>query len=96
MEWEIIVLTLVSPFEVQLELSQFVKKNRKQKRLSVKSLAKKSGVPDSTIRKFENSGEISLRQFLMLYGEIGKLSDLQQLTKKAPTPNSLDEVINHA
>jgi transcriptional regulator with XRE-family HTH domain len=86
----------VSPYEVQLELSQFVKKNRKNKGLSVKSLSEKSGVPDSTIRKFENTGEISLRQFLILYSEIGKLSDLQQLTKIASTPSSLDEVINHA
>jgi ribosome-binding protein aMBF1 (putative translation factor) len=86
----------VSPFDVQLELSQFVKKNRKNKGISVKSLSKKSGVPDSTIRKFEKTGEISLRQFLILYGEIGKLSDIQKLTQRANTPSSLDEVINHA
>lgn len=86
----------MSPFDVQLELSQFVKKNRKNIGLSVKSLSKKSGVPDSTIRKFEKTGEISLRQFLILYGEIGTLSDIQQLTKKANTPRSLDEVINNA
>ncbi|MFT4806758.1 MAG: transcriptional regulator with XRE-family HTH domain [Paraglaciecola sp.] len=93
---ELIMLSLLSPFDVQLELSQFVKEIRKNKGFSVKSFSKKTGVPDSTIRKFEKTGEISLRQFLMIYGDIGKLADIQQLTKKSDVPNSLDEVIKNA
>jgi transcriptional regulator with XRE-family HTH domain len=91
-----IVLSLLSPFDLQLELSQFVKTTRKSQGYSVKAFSEKTGVPDSTIRQFEKTGEISLRQFLMIYSEVGKLTDIKQLTQKAQMPSSLDEVINHA
>ena len=81
---------------MQLALSQFVKTTRKSRGYSVKAFSEKTGVPDSTIRQFEKTGEISLRQFLMIYSEVGKLTDIQQLTQKAIIPNSLDEVINNA
>jgi transcriptional regulator with XRE-family HTH domain len=90
------VLSLLSPFDVQLALSQFVKTTRKSQGYSVKAFCEKTGVPDSTIRQFEKTGEISLRQFLMIYSEVGKLTDIQQLTQKSHIPNSLDEVINNA
>ncbi len=90
------MLSLLSPFDLQLELCQFVKNTRKLKGYSVQAFSDKTGVPNSTIRKFENTGEISLRQFLMLYAEIGNLTELQQLTQKAEAPKSLDEVIKHA
>jgi transcriptional regulator with XRE-family HTH domain len=90
------VLSLLSPFDLQLELGQFVKNTRKLKGYSVQVFSEKTGVPNSTIRKFESTGEISLRQFLMLYAEIGKLTELQQLTQKTESPKSLDEVIKHA
>lgn len=90
------MLSLLSPFDLQLEFGQFVKNTRELKGYSVKVFSEKTGVPDSTIRKFERTGEISFRQFLMLYAEIGKLTELQQLTQKTEIPKSLDEVIKHA
>jgi transcriptional regulator with XRE-family HTH domain len=90
------VLSLLSPFDVQLEFCQFVKNTRKRKGYSVQRFAEKTGVPNSTIRKFESTGEISLRQFLMLYAEVGKLTELQQLTRKTESPKSLDEVVKRA
>ena len=90
------MLSLLSPFDLQLELAQFIKTTRKFKGYSVQAFSEKTGVPNSTIRKFESTGEISLRQFLMLYAEIGKLTDLQQFTRKPEAPKSLDEVIKHA
>jgi transcriptional regulator with XRE-family HTH domain len=83
------MLSLLSPFDVQFELSQFVKTTRKNKGYSVKHFSEKNGVPDSIIRKFEKTGEISLHQFLMIYAGIGMVTDIQQVTKKADTPNSL-------
>jgi len=58
-----------------------------------KSLLKKQAY---LVAQFESTGEISLRQFLMLYAEIGKLTELQKLTQKTETPKSLDKVIKHA
>lgn len=87
------MLSLYTPYDLQVELSQFVRRTRKDKKVSVKTLSLKSGVPDSTIRKFESTGDISLRQFLMLYAELGDLSKMKNLTKQEDTPKSIDEVI---
>lgn len=90
------MLSLLSPFDLQLELSRFVKVTRQAKGYSVQAFSEKTGVPYSTIRKFEKSGEVSLRQFLMMYAAVSKLADLQQLTKRVDMPSSIDEVIKNA
>ncbi|WNC68009.1 helix-turn-helix transcriptional regulator [Thalassotalea nanhaiensis] len=87
------MLSLYTPYDLQIELSQFVRKVRKNKKISIKSLSQKSGVPNSTIRKFESTGEISLRQFLMLYTELGDLSKMKMLTQMEDIPKSIDEVL---
>lgn len=93
---DLLMLSLLSPFDLQLELSRFVKTTRKAQGYSVQAFAEKTGVPNSTIRKFESTGEISLRQFLMIYAVVGKLADLQQLLQKDEKPNSIDEVLKNA
>ncbi|KGJ97133.1 helix-turn-helix transcriptional regulator [Thalassotalea sp. ND16A] len=90
------MFSLLTPYDTQIELASFVKKARKKKGYSCEAFSVKTGVPDSTIRRFEKTGEISLRQFLMIYAEVGKLTDIQQLTRPAESPKSLDEVINNA
>lgn len=91
------VLSLHTAFDVQLELKDFIKQRRKQQKLSVEALAQCSGVPYSTIRKFENTGNISLRQFLMLLESVGSLNDINNLTKQSnQEPTSIDEVLKHA
>jgi len=90
------MLSLLSPFDLQQDLCHFVKATRQAKGYSVEAFSEKTGVPNSTIRKFEKTGEVSLRQFLMMYAALGKLSDLQQLTKKIDLPSSIDEVIKNA
>ena len=87
------MLELYTPYDLQLELSQFIRKMRKQKKLSVKALVDKSGVPDSTIRKFEATGEISLRQFLMLYAAVEQLKKIKILMESEEAPRSIDEVL---
>ncbi|WP_392339642.1 helix-turn-helix domain-containing protein [Moritella marina] len=91
------MLSLHTAFDVQLELKDFIKQRRKQQKLSVEALAEHSGVPYGTIRKFENTGNISLRQFLMLLESVGSLNDINNLTKQShQEPTSIDEVLNHA
>jgi len=90
------MLSLLSPFDLQLELSHFVKTTRQAKGYSVQAFSQKTGVPNSTIRKFENTGEISLRQFLMLYAAVGNLTNVQQLTQQIDMPSSINEVLKNA
>ncbi|MDW6092157.1 helix-turn-helix domain-containing protein [Vibrio rhizosphaerae] len=91
------MLSLYTAYDVQLELKTFIKQSRKQQKLTVEALAKRSGVPYSTIRKFESSGNISLRQFLMLFEAVGDLSQIRALTQTHQSePKSIDEVLKDA
>ncbi|MFY8328152.1 hypothetical protein [Pseudoalteromonas sp. ZZD1] len=61
------MLSLYTAYDLQVDLKVFIKSVRKKDKLGVQKLAALSGVAYATIRKFESSGNISLRQFLMLY-----------------------------
>lgn len=90
------MLSLYTPYDVQLALANFAKATRKRKRISVKTLSEKSGVPNSTIRLFEKTGKISMPQFLMIYSVIDQLENIHALTNVRNVPKSLDEVLELA
>ncbi|MEX0445739.1 helix-turn-helix domain-containing protein [Xenorhabdus sp. SGI246] len=91
------MLSFYTAYDVQHELKDFIKRQRKQQKITVESLSKRSGVPYSTIRKFERTGNISLRQFLMLMEAIGELSPLHELTKERERePTTIAEVLKNA
>ncbi|WP_328987809.1 hypothetical protein [Thiorhodovibrio winogradskyi] len=48
-------------------MSAWIKTQRKTLKLSRQALAARSTVPAPTIKKFETTGQISLRQFLLLW-----------------------------
>jgi len=58
-------LSLTSANDVQQKLALVVRDKRKQLKLSREALAKISTVPASTIKKFETTAQISLRQFIV-------------------------------
>ncbi|MBC8952335.1 helix-turn-helix transcriptional regulator [Xenorhabdus sp. PB62.4] len=91
------MFSLYTAYDVQHELKDFIKRQRKQQKMSVEDLAERSGVPYSTIRKFERTGNISLRQFLMLLEAIGELQPLHELTKERKRePTTIAEVLKNA
>ena len=91
------MLSLYTAFDIQIEMKEFLKQSRKKKKLTVEQLAKRSGVPYGTIRKFEKSGEISFRQFLMLFEVVGSLSQLRKsIQESKPEPASIEEVLRDA
>jgi len=91
------MLSLYTAFDVQFELKDYLKQSRKQHKLSVEGLAQQSGVPYSTIRKFERTGNISLRQFLMLLEALGGLKQLRNLYKERDLePANIDDVLKNA
>ncbi|MBP3194312.1 MAG: helix-turn-helix transcriptional regulator [Cardiobacteriaceae bacterium] len=82
--------------EVQKLLTHYLHKQRKKKHFSRDELAKRSGVPASTIRKFENTGQISLRQFLALWLVLDDMEKLVALTKEMPAmPKTIEEVLSN-
>lgn len=58
-----------------------VKLRRKELKLTQKELAKRSGVSYGSIRRFENSGEISLTSLLKIANAINCLEDFKELFK---------------
>ena len=57
------------------------KARRKERKLSQKALAQASGVSYASIKRFEQTGEISLRSLVKLANAIGCLSDFEELFK---------------
>jgi len=91
------MLSLLSGVDVQEALAGYVQQRRKALKWSRAALAERSTVPASTIKKFETTGQISLRQFLLLWQCIDELQRIQNLTRdgeQKPMPRTLDEVLS--
>ncbi|MGM0482169.1 MAG: helix-turn-helix domain-containing protein [Pseudomonadota bacterium] len=89
-------LSLKTAHDVQGELKVLLRQRRRESGMTVEALSERSGVPYGTIRKFERSGNISLRQFLMLVEALGDLDLLLSLTEREAMPSSIEEVLKNA
>ncbi len=88
------LLSLLSPQDVQQQLAAAFKHARLElKGWKRATLAERSGVPSATIKRFENTGEISLRQLLMLAHALGQLEAFDQLFHHDLEGMSMDEYI---
>jgi transcriptional regulator with XRE-family HTH domain len=88
------MLSLISPADVQIALREHIKIQRKKLKLSREQLAERSTVPAPTIKKFETTGQISLRQFMLLWQSVDDLARLQQLMQPSQLPTTIAEVLN--
>ena len=80
--------------KAQKTLVQNVRERRLQMDLTQEGLAERSGVPLSTLRKFEQKGSISLESFLKLLSVIGGLEEvINALKPNKPNFKSIDEVL---
>ncbi|BEH15185.1 helix-turn-helix domain-containing protein [Marinobacter shengliensis] len=88
-------MNLISGRDVQVAFAAYVQERRKALKWSRAVLAARSTVPAPTIKKFETTGQISLRQFILLWQCVDDLHRLQDLTsaEQEPMPRSLDEVL---
>ena len=87
-------MLFISLSKVQEKLIQNIRERRLQMNLTQEGLAERSGVPLSTLRKFEQKGMISLDSFLKILSVVGGLEEMVEVLK----PNkhefkSIDEVI---
>jgi transcriptional regulator with XRE-family HTH domain len=87
-------LSLLTPYDVQHRLAQSVRQKRKGLKLSRNALAERSTVPASTIKKFETTAQISLRQFILLWQCVDSLENLARIMRQPEAkPRSIDEVL---
>lgn len=82
--------------KAQNTIVQNVRERRLQMDLTQEGLAERSGVPLSTLRKFEQTGMISLESFLKILSIVGGLEKMiEGLKPIAPVFKSIDEVLKN-
>lgn len=88
------MISLITPAKTQKKLAKNVRARRLQMELTQEGLAKRSGVPLPTLRKFEQKGSISLESFLKIQMVLGGLEDILKATQIKDTQfSSIDEVL---
>lgn len=75
--------------EVQKELSNKFKQKRLDKNLTQEGLSERSGVSLGTLKRFENTGEISLQSLLKIALILNVLDEFDDLLKPNDKPISL-------
>ena len=70
---------LKPPKEIRLELAERMKKVRLAQNMTQKELAEKSGIPLPTLRRFEATGEVSLKALVNFALALRKAEDLAQV-----------------
>jgi transcriptional regulator with XRE-family HTH domain len=85
-------LNFLLPEDLARQLSGRARVRRLGSNLTRKTLAERSGVPESTIRKFEVTGKVSLVGLLQLADALGCMDDFGKLFP-AKAALSIDEFV---
>ena len=92
-------LLLLDDTDVRQAFAGHLRRLREAAKLSRNALAERSTVPAPTIKKFELTGQISLRQLLLLWQSLDDLKRLYALTQvqnpdhTERMPATIDEVL---
>ena len=78
--------------EVARTLADRVKTLRLQKKWKRSTLAARSGVSESSLRRFEQSGKVSLENFLKLLSALGRLDEMNELLQP-PAARSIEDLV---
>ena len=78
--------------EINTEIAERMVQFRKRKKLSQKSLALRSGVSLGSLKRFEQTGEISLQSLTKIAIALEVEGELEKLFSKVPFA-SIEEVI---
>lgn len=89
----IMFLDIQNPAEIAKRIAEKVKTRRLELNLTQLGLAKRAGIKFATYRRFEQTGEISLRGLLQIGFALNALSDFEQLFSQKQY-QSLDDVMN--
>lgn len=84
------------PYPIQLimqRLAENLRTRRLEKKLSTKSLAAMSGVPASTIQRFELKHSVSLESYIKLAKALGYSEEMMQLLAE-PKYDTMEELID--
>ncbi|NSC28430.1 helix-turn-helix domain-containing protein [Agathobacter rectalis] len=79
--------------EINNDIAQKIVRLRKRKKITQKQLAARSGVSLGSLKRFEQSGEISLQSLTKIAIALDVENDLEDLFNNVPFA-SIEEVIN--
>lgn len=83
-----------TPPEVSKVLAGRHRVLRKQSKMSQQEMAARAGVSLGTLKRFENTGKISLDSFLRLMHLLGRLNEFETLLLPKETPEDLKKLFN--
>lgn len=87
-------MLFISLEKTQKKLVQNIRERRLLMELTQEGLSERSGVPLSTLRKFEQKGLISLDSFLKILSVVGGLEEMMNVLKPMkPNFKSIDDVL---
>ena len=79
--------------EINNDIAQKIVRLRKRKKITQKQLAARSGVSLGSLKRFEQSGEISLQSLTKIAIALDVANELEDLFNNVPFA-SIEEVIN--
>lgn len=89
----ILLLNVANPSDIALQIAARVKARRLELNLTQEGLASRAGVKFATYRRFEQTGEISLRGLLQVGFALNCLDEFNDLFAQKQY-HSLDDVLN--
>ena len=84
-----------TPFEVSKTLAERHKLLRKKLRLSQKEMAERSGVSLGSLKRFENTGKISLEALLKLAHLMGRLNDFESILQSEDDLKEVEKLFSN-
>lgn len=89
------VLDAFNPAAIALGIAKRMRERRLEMNLTQQNLAKKAGISLGSLKRFENSHEISLKHLLMLAVVLDATEDFSLLFSRRQFEN-IDQVLNSA
>lgn len=77
-------INVLSPPQIKIQIAQRARQKRLQLNLSRKTLSLQSGIPISTLKRFETTGDISLDALLCMAMVLDSLSEFAELFQLYP------------
>ena len=85
-------MILETPYEMAADAAKRFRRVRLSKKVTLKELSERSGVPYSTVRRFESTGEISFLSLIKMASALGEDQEITGLFADT-VPQSIEEVI---
>jgi len=82
------------PKDILTETASKVRDLRKQVKMSQLELAKRSGVSHGSIKRFEQTGQISFESFLKILHVLNRLSDIETLFESNQDMDNIEQLFS--